>query len=191
MGGEKLEQAAAGDVGRRLREFRTERGLSLAEVAKATGISTSFLSLVETGQSDITFGRLSRLINFYGLEFGDLALASRRNPVVLRAGEETHAVSLGEGIDVFFLACKPHAPITPVIAIYEPGGETSEPIQVAGDEFVYVLEGTLELTIQGERPIVLRAGDSAYVSSKSARAHTYRNAARRRTRALFAVSPKR
>ena len=34
-----------GDLGRRLRQLRTTRGLSLAEVAEATGISPSFVGL--------------------------------------------------------------------------------------------------------------------------------------------------
>src|SRR6185312_910162 len=54
-------------LGERLRAIRAERGVSLSAVAEATGISTSFLSLVETGKNDITFGRLRRLIDYYGV----------------------------------------------------------------------------------------------------------------------------
>src|SRR5437870_657833 len=59
-------------VGSALRKVRTARNLSLSEVADATGISTSFLSLVEKDRSDITIGRLVRLIDFYGISITDL-----------------------------------------------------------------------------------------------------------------------
>src|SRR5947209_1682075 len=44
------------------------------------------------------------------------------------ADEVSHVVSSGEGIDVLMLAHKLHAPMTPVLAVYDPGGSTSEPI---------------------------------------------------------------
>src|SRR5688572_18730681 len=55
-----------------LRALRLSKGLSLKEVALATEISTSFLSLVENGKSDITIGRLVRLVNLYGVTLTDL-----------------------------------------------------------------------------------------------------------------------
>jgi DNA-binding Xre family transcriptional regulator len=51
-----------------LRRLRAERGLSQSDLARVTGISSSFLSLVEQGRSDITIGRLLRLAEFYDLE---------------------------------------------------------------------------------------------------------------------------
>jgi transcriptional regulator with XRE-family HTH domain len=51
-------------VGAQLRALRGARRLSLGDVAKGTGISASFLSLVENGRSDITIGRLTRLVDY-------------------------------------------------------------------------------------------------------------------------------
>src|SRR4051812_17974209 len=60
------------NLGTTLRAIRTSRRLSLADVADATQISPSFLSLVELGKSDITIGRLTRLADFYKVSFSDL-----------------------------------------------------------------------------------------------------------------------
>ena len=49
-----------------MRRIRNARGLSLAQVAEATAISRSLLSLIETGRSDITIGRLGRLAQLQG-----------------------------------------------------------------------------------------------------------------------------
>ena len=72
-------------LGARLRAIRADRGLSLSAVAEATGISTSFLSLVETGKNDITFGRLRRLIDYYGVTLIDLLPPSEDTVVVREA----------------------------------------------------------------------------------------------------------
>ena len=46
-----------GRLGTRLREIRAGRGESLTTVGKATGISTSFLSLLEQGRTIAAPGR--------------------------------------------------------------------------------------------------------------------------------------
>ncbi len=66
------ETTALPSLGARLKSVRTARRLSLAEVSEATDVSASFLSLVENDKSDITIGRLVRLIEFYGISIADL-----------------------------------------------------------------------------------------------------------------------
>src|ERR1700748_412437 len=94
------------DLGTRLRALRTERGLSLSQLEGATSISSSFLSLVESGKSDITISRLLRLADFYDVELGDLVEGSRvgRRPIqVLREGQGSVLASRAEGVTVHFL----------------------------------------------------------------------------------------
>lgn len=52
----------AKELGRRLRELRQARRLSLREVAERTQMSPSFISLLEKGDTDVAFGRLQRLL---------------------------------------------------------------------------------------------------------------------------------
>jgi transcriptional regulator with XRE-family HTH domain len=55
-------------LGQNLREIRQRLARSLTEVAKATGVSPSFISMVENGNSDISIGRLLKLTQTYGVE---------------------------------------------------------------------------------------------------------------------------
>jgi transcriptional regulator with XRE-family HTH domain len=181
---ESQSAAASRALGRRLRECRIQRALSLADVANATGISVSFLSLVETGKSDISFGRLMRLVVFYGIDFDELVDTPAATPVVVRAGEEGHLVSQGEGIDVGLLAHEPHGPLMTLLAVYEPGGATSDRIEgEAQPTFVYVVEGALELSFAADAPLTLAAGDSAYLAAASPSG--YRNINDGPTRVVF------
>lgn len=163
------------NLGPQLRALRRQRGLSLAEVAKATTISASFLSLIETGKSDITLGRLVRLVRFYGVSVTDLMPEpGEADPIVVRRDERRHIFSPAEGIDVYLLTRDTRHKMMPVIAVHEPGGHTEEVVNAeSGEQFVYVLEGTIEVELDGSEPLQLRKGDAAYFSTD--RIRSYRN----------------
>jgi transcriptional regulator with XRE-family HTH domain len=59
-------------LGRRLKALRHNRGLSLKEVGAETGVSASFISMVETGRNDLSVGRLLVLADFYGVGLDDI-----------------------------------------------------------------------------------------------------------------------
>lgn len=56
---------ANGSMGPRLRQLRTKRQLSLAEVATAVGVSVGFLSAIERSQMNASVGTLRRLERYY------------------------------------------------------------------------------------------------------------------------------
>ncbi len=153
----------AGPVGERLRQLRQGRGMSLNQVAAGTGISPSFLSLVENGRSDITIGRLTRLIEFFEISITDiLPSPEAAEPNIVRADERQLIHSPAEGIDVFMLGIDPLHTMMPMLLEFEPGAKLAEYGRHPGEEFVHVLEGKLELTLMGSEPQLLEAGDSAY-----------------------------
>ncbi len=172
---ESAGESRNGDLGRRLRQLRSSRGLSLAEVADATGISPSFLSIVENGQSDITVSRLMRLVHWYGVSIADLLQAPDRSLVrVVRAGQSRSIELSDERIKIQMLTPDGQHAMMPVINVYGEGGGMAESAQHEGEEFVYVLSGTIVLEIGDEDPIVLSSGDSAYYRAEAP--HSFRNA---------------
>jgi transcriptional regulator with XRE-family HTH domain len=165
----------SGSVGAQLRTVRHARGLSLSDVAEATQVSASFLSLVETGRSDITIGRLSRLVEFYRISITDLLPdPGAAEPDVVRAAERRLIHSPAEGIDVFLLGVDTRRSMMPMLVVFQPGASLAEYGRHAGEEFVHVLSGTLKLTIKDGEERLLGAGDSAYYSSD--RPHLFANA---------------
>lgn len=162
-------------LGPALRAARRAKSLSLSEVAAATGISASFLSLVENGKSDITIGRLVRLVAFYGLHLADLVLVEpAEDPDLVRKSEQQTLPSPAEGIQFRLLAPTTRATMMPMIVEFEPSARLAEFGRHAGEEFVHVLRGSLELELEGSEPRILRAGDSAYYNAE--RPHLFRNA---------------
>lgn len=158
-----------------LRALRRSRGVSLAELGVATRISPSFLSLVEKGKSDITIGRLVRLVEFYGISINDLLPGAPDTtfPDVVRVPQRRLFHSPAEGIDVFLLSGDTRRMMMPMLLEFEAGAHLAERGLHEGEEWVHVLEGTLSLELQGSEPTLLGPGDSAYYPSD--RPHMFRN----------------
>lgn len=172
----QTETPSLGSIGAALRQVRKARSLSLHDVAEATGISASFLSLVEKDRSDITIGRLVRLIDFYGISITDLLPFSAREeyPEVIRPADRRALQSAVEGIDVYLLTADTKRQMMPLEVVFEPGARLAEPGRHAGEEWVLVLEGELRLELEGSEPRVLGEGDSAYYPAE--RPHLLSNA---------------
>jgi transcriptional regulator with XRE-family HTH domain len=162
------------ELGVALRQARNERGLSLAQVAEATGVSRSLLSLIETGRSDITVGRLSRLARLYDIRLADLVPEPRHpDPLVVRADDRRAMHYEAEGIDVEILTPEgPHA-MQALLTTMSPKAAMKDFIIQPNEIFTVVLEGKVRTEFADGREIVLEAGDSAaYVSGDAGHRHT-------------------
>jgi len=163
-----------GSLGRSLRRIRTTRGLSLAQVAKETGISRSLLSLIETGRSDITIGRLTRLARLYEIRLADLVPEPQHpDPVVVRADDRVVVHYTAEGIDVELLM--PDGPHTmgALLATFSPLTHMRDYIPQPYEQFAHVIEGRVRTEFADGREIELDEGDSAtYVSGDGGHRHS-------------------
>jgi transcriptional regulator with XRE-family HTH domain len=173
-------------LGIRLRETRLERKLSLSDVAERTGISASFLSLVENGKSDITIGRLTRLVECYDISITDLVPPPQpANPLVVREAEAPLLHSPAEGVDVYLLVPDMNRTMMPMLVEIEPGASLAEYGRHPGEEFVHVIEGELTLDLEGLEPRFLAPGDSAYYDAQHP--HSFRNDDPERTVRIICV----
>ena len=164
----------AGDLGASLRAIRKSRGLSLAQVAGATGISRSLLSLIETGRSDITVGRLTRLALLYDIRVAQLVPEPRHaDPIVVRADDRQRIHYAAEGIDVEVLVPDGANTMQALLATFSPLARMQDYIPQPNEQFTHVVEGRIRTEFADGREIELEAGDSAtYVSGDGGHRHT-------------------
>lgn len=176
------------DAGSRLRTIRSGRRRTLRDVADAAGCSESFLSQVERGRVSPSIASLRRICDALGIGIHDLfAPQSSGAPTVTRAGDR-EVLRFGEAARKWLLTPQPMHGLEVVICEFEPGGHTGDEPYVHGDseEVCVVLEGEVELVVDGERT-PLSSGDAArYRSSQS---HGIRNLGPGRARVLYAVTP--
>ncbi len=174
MGDEVGAAQLARSVAENLRRQRKIRGLSLDDLAKASGVSRAALSQVETCKTNPTVGLLWKIAVGLGVPFADLLGQPKTGINVLRRGDAQVLRSLDGKLE--------SRPLTPagasaLVEIYElrlnaRATHVSEPHAPGTHEFLVVLSGTLRLHVEGEQ-IELMAGDS--VSFPADRPHTYEN----------------
>jgi transcriptional regulator with XRE-family HTH domain len=177
-------------LGETLRTLRIERDYSIGEVALGTGLSSSFLSLVENGRSDISTGRLFRVARFLGVGLADLLkMDPLREVTIVRADERLAVEMPAEGLRMFPLV-NDHDDLAmaPVVSELEVGAHLRDLPDTEGVEhFVFVIRGEVEIVLTRTEPLLLGAGDCAYFGSQSAR--EVRNAGAERAVILWVSSP--
>ncbi|MFD9424229.1 MULTISPECIES: helix-turn-helix domain-containing protein [unclassified Streptomyces] len=143
-------------VGPRLRALRRERGITLADLASAIGVSESTLSRLENGQRRPSLELLLPLARTYDVPLDDLVGAPRTGDPrmylkpVSRFGMTFVPLSRRPGGVHAFKMIVPARPEP-----REPTPQTHE-----GFEWLYVLSGRLRLVI-GERDLTLPPGEAA------------------------------
>ena len=156
-------------IGERLKGLRDALDLTAEEVAATINIDVEKYEKIEQGESDITISKLMKIAHTYGVSAEELMFAETphmRSYFVVRKGqglsvERTKAYkykSLVSGFmnhkaDVFIVTVEP-----------KPNAHTVYKNTHAGQEFNMVLEGAMELYIDG-KTMVLEEGDSIYFDS--------------------------
>jgi transcriptional regulator with XRE-family HTH domain len=145
---------ALDQVGPRLRQARTRRGLTLTGVAESTGISKSTLSRLETGGRRPTLELLLALSHAYRVPLDDLVAAPEEGDprIRLKPGQV-------KGRMVIPLTRAPEGRQAWKIVIPTTKA-TPEPRAHDGHEWIYVLSGDVRFILGGE-DLVLRTGDVA------------------------------
>ena len=153
------------NVGLRLRLVRASRGLSLAEVADAVGISIGFLSAIERSAMNASVATLRNLAKFYKLNILDFFDQTGARQYLVRPPERRQ-LDASNGIRMELLAWG-NPVMEPHLFHVAPGaGSGEEEYSHDGEEFLFVLSGALNLVVNGEE-FRLRKGDSFYFESTS------------------------
>lgn len=171
-------------IGAHLRQLRVKRGLSLAKVASAVGISVGFLSALERSQMSASVGTLRKLAKFYKtniLEFFDPAGSNSR----LVAPGARKVLEAGPGVRMELLAWG-NTVMEPHLFRVAPEAGSGESYTHEGEEFLYILRGELLISLE-EEEYRLRPGDSFYF--ESATPHSWKNPGRAETWILWVNTP--
>jgi transcriptional regulator with XRE-family HTH domain len=146
--------AALDRVGGRLKQLRTQRGVTLTALAEATGISKSTLSRLETGQRRASLELLLPLAQAYRVPLDDLVGAPEvGDPRIRLKPRRVH------GRTVLPLTRQPGG-LQAWKIVVPPSKTEPQPKAHEGHEWLYVLSGRMRL-ILGEHDLVLGAGEVA------------------------------
>jgi DNA-binding transcriptional MerR regulator/quercetin dioxygenase-like cupin family protein len=175
---------SAGAIGSHLRKLRAKRRLSLAQVARAVGISVGFLSALERSQMSGSVGTLRKLARFYKTNILDFFDANGARSRQVRP-KERKVLEAGPGVRMELLAWG-NTVMEPHLFRVAPGAGSGDSYTHEGEEFLYVLRGELAITVEKEE-YRLKTGDSFYF--ESATPHHWKNPRQAETWVLWVNTP--
>jgi transcriptional regulator with XRE-family HTH domain len=150
-----VEPAARLAVGRQVRRWRTDRGLTLAALAQRSGLNVGYLSQIENDKASPSLGCLATLGSALDVPPAWFLIDESPAPVVVRAGERPvkesefgrlERVDGGLSRDVTILE-----------GTASPGSSTG-PHAHPGDEHHIILRGRFRMT-QGDHSVEVGPGD--------------------------------
>lgn len=157
---EELDDVLAA-VGPRLKALRQRRNATLAALAKATGISVSTLSRLESGQRRPTLELLLPLAKAHQVALDELVGAPPTgDPRIHARPIERH------GMTMVPLSRQPGGPQAFKLLIPAVGRSTPDPKVHEGYEWLYVISGTMRLVL-AEHDLLLRAGEAAEFDTRT------------------------
>ena len=160
-----VEAVSSGRLGVRVRDLRKDRGLTLEELAAASGVSRAMISKLERGEKNPTLVIAARLAEGLGVSLSRLAGVEERREVVVVPRERRPVL---RDPDTGFV----RQSLSPTFAgrgveflrNVVPEGSTSgdfPPHRKGVEEHLVVERGELEATLGGER-YLLREGDALF-----------------------------
>lgn len=174
-------------VGPRIRDLRTKKGLSLRALAQLSGLSTNAISLIERGDNSPTVSSLHSLASALNVPITAF-FEQQGNGQVIHLSKEQRPTSATAGVTMENLGSGlPNQQIEPFLITIKPGGSsTSSQITHSGEEFIYVLKGSLVCKIS-EQEYELEEGDSLlFLASQP---HIYLNQSSKVARILIIFQP--
>jgi transcriptional regulator with XRE-family HTH domain len=180
-------------IGAKIRELRLKKKLGLVQLGDHTGLSPAMLSKIERGRLFPTLPTLLRIALVFGVGLDHffteadarprLAVTRRKDRIRLpdRQGRASPAYYF-ESLDY----PAPDRKLASYLAEFPVHAATSEAHAHEGAELVYVVDGRLEVEVDGEI-IGLEEGDSLYFESSAP--HTYRQEGESACRAVIVATP--
>jgi transcriptional regulator with XRE-family HTH domain len=151
------------EIGHRIRARRLELGLSLRELAERVGLTASFLSQIERDLASPSIESLRKVSDALEVPiFHFLVEPDVKSPVV-RRDERAQLKLPGSNLIYQLMTPDLNRKMEVFLAEKEPGEEKiTLPLRQQTEEFIYVIQGQLEIDLGEGEDYLLGAGDSVY-----------------------------
>lgn len=155
-------------IGQQIRGLRKARGLKLDELAKAARISKALLSKIENAKVSSPISTYSNIAAALGVNLGDLIREGQEVGCVILRKNERKLVSkkrTAYGYQFESLGYKwPNKKFNPFLLTYwpQPKGAPLPHFKFEGEEFIFIIEGELEMVYDRER-YHLNSGDCIFL----------------------------
>lgn len=169
---EAPHETAPMSVGERVREVREKKGLSLLDISRRTDIDVNVLSDIESGTFSPPLGIISKLAKSLEMKIGYFISGEEKKAFTIVRKKDRKIVSRydstrGAKFGYEYESLAPHKRdrhMEPFLMTLAPSETEDERSTHEGQEFIFILEGKMEVRLEDET-YILEEGDAIYYDS--------------------------
>ena len=150
------------DIGRKLKDLRVMKGLTQEELADRAELTKGFISQLERNLTSPSIATLMDILQCLGTNIGDFFNEETEEQIVFSKGDyfEKLDSDLKNKIQWIIPNAQKNV-MEPILLTLEPGGSTYPDNPHEGEEFGYVLKGSVQLLV-GNHIYKIKSGESFY-----------------------------
>ena len=156
------------NIGNKLKELRVGKGLTQEELADRAELSKGFISQLERNLTSPSIATLVDILQCLGTDLKDFFSEEEDNQVVFHYEDYFEKIDTEQKNKIEWII--PNAQknmMEPIRVTLEPGGSTYPDVPHEGEEFGYVLQGSIKIHI-GKKVYKAKKGEAFYFTPNSA-----------------------
>ena len=173
-------------IGEKLRRLRVRCGLTMQELATRCDLSKGFISQLERDLTSPSIATLVDILEALGSDLRSFFAEAEAEKVVFGPDDIFQSRDDNGALTSWLIPNSQKNDMEPIIIELPPGGKTPEDDPHAGEEFGYVLAGTVRLILGGKQTRA-RRGESFYFPAT--RPHTIENTGQSTAKILWVSTP--
>ena len=174
-------------LGRKIRDLRLRRGLTVQQLAEASNLSKGFISQVENDRTSPSLATLRDLALALETSVAYLVVEEDQVPYLVRRSDRPRLHVGGNTSKVEVLSAQPKRNLEMLLAELPPGMSAGEKRHYHhGEECMVVLEGRVRLTC-GDHVLILETGDSCHYDGRVP--HAVENCGSVVARVMISITP--
>lgn len=173
------------EIGRKIKRLRVQKGLTLEELASRSELTKGFLSQLERDLTSPSIATLNDIVEALGSSLSEFFRDEEKEQLIFR--KKDFFVDEREDYTIHWIVPNTQKNEMEPILIELPAGSASFRMDPhSGEEFGYVLEGTVVL-MNGEEKGIVHKGETFYLSGK--RSHYLKNERKTTAKVLWVSTP--
>lgn len=173
------------DIGARIRERRKSMDLTLEELASRSELTKGFLSQVERNLTSPSISTLEDILEALGMSLADFFSEKEEEQIVFGKADFFEDEQDSYGI-TWIVPNAQKNKMEPILLNLPPKGESFEVGNHQGEEFGYVLSGSVILRLEDGRKLKAEAGQTFYLDGRHS--HLLQNASEKKGAQVLWIS---
>ena len=155
------------DIGEKIKNLRIQKNLTQEELANRCELSKGFISQVENDLTSPSIATLMDILEVLGTDLTNFFAKDENEKIIFSKDDmfETENDELKYKLK-WLVPTSQKNEMEPIIIKIQPGGQYIEEEPHSGEEFGYVLSGTIYLHL-GDKKFKVKNGESFYFKPKS------------------------